>query len=195
MSQAISGGSSVSVAGELAVLLVEHEANQAESAEQARDAAREAFMVDAQRQVEALHDAANATMVGAFIGASMTVAGGALQISAAQFQYEVDMGRANGGCTSEVASNQLIANTQRALADVFSKTAEPTKALVGDSSAAKRQADAKRQESLAEQAKWQADDARTAVDKADKRGDKVLDVVQGLRQEESSSARSIIGRI
>jgi hypothetical protein len=195
MTQAISSAAFASLAGEFAVLVVDHESVQAESAARERDAAREAFLSDAQKQVEALHDAANATMQGALIGASMTIAGGALQMSAASFQYEVSMGKAHGDCATAIASNQLNATVRADLGEMFAKLAEPSKALVGDSTAARFQAEAKRHETLAEQAKWQADDARAALDKDDKRGDKTLDVLQGMHQDDNSSAKSIIGRI
>ncbi|HEX2673143.1 MAG TPA: hypothetical protein VHM25_19820, partial [Polyangiaceae bacterium] len=71
----------------------------------------------------------------------------------------------------------------------------PLQAMVGDSVASDYQAEAKRRETLAEEARWQADDASTAIDKAEKRGDKALDTLQSIQQNENSSAVTIIGRI
>jgi hypothetical protein len=195
MTQAISSGRPASLAGELAELLLAHESVQADSAKQERDAAREAFLTNSQRQVDSLHQAASATMSGAFIGASLTVAGGAFSIGAASFQYQADVGKAANDCSSEIANNQLSASILGDLGQISSKLADPTKAFLGDSTAAHFQAEAKRQETLAEQAKWQAGDASTAVDKADKRGDKILESLQGTQQNENSSATAIIGRI
>lgn len=195
MTQAISNGGSASIASELAVLLIENESAQADSAQQDRSAARQCFLNEAQKQVDALRDAASATMTGALLGGSMTIAGGALQIRAACFQYGADMGKATGAPAKEIASNELNASVRHDLGDMYSKLAEPGKALVGDSTAANHQADAKRHETLAEQARSQADDARTAIDKAEKRGDKVLDLLQDIQQDEQSSTKAIIGRI
>jgi hypothetical protein len=195
MTQAIPSASPASFASELAVLLIEKESNQAEAAERQRDAARHAFLENAQRQVDALHDAASATMTGALVGASLSIAGGACQIGAAGFQYEVDMGKAYSSCASEIAQNQLNAGILAGLADVSGKLAEPVGVLVGDSTAARYQAEAKRHEQLAEQARWQASDANGAIDKADQRGDKLLDLLQNIQQSQNSTANSIIGRI
>jgi len=195
MTQVIPSAGSASFAGELAVLLIEKESTQAEFAEQQRDVAREAFLNNAQHQVDALHDAATATMTGALVGASLSIVGGACQIGAAGFQYEVDAGKAYGGCAREIASNQLNASILADLGQASFKMSEPTRMLVGDSTAARFQAEAKRHETLAEQARWQASDASSAIDKADKRGDKVLDLLQSIQQSENSSANTIIGRI
>jgi hypothetical protein len=195
MTQAISSANSTSFAGELAAMLIEKESTQADSAKQQRDAARESFLEHAQQQVDALHDAADATMTGAFIGASMSIAGGVCQMGAASFQYDADVGKAYRGCPLQVASDQFHSNVLGDLAEVSSKLADPTKALVGDSTAARFQAEAKRSETLGEQAQWQADDASSAIDKAERRGDKVLDVLQGIQQNENSSTSALIGRI
>ncbi|HET7546050.1 MAG TPA: hypothetical protein VFK05_39545 [Polyangiaceae bacterium] len=195
MTQAMSGAGSSSAAGELAALLIERESAQADSAKQDREAARRAFLGEAQQQVDALNEAAAATLTGAALGASLTVAGGAFQIGAATFQYDVDMGKAHGAPATAIATNELEASIRGDVGDTFAKLAEPGKALVGDSTAARYQAEAKHHETLAEQAKWQADDASATLDKADKRGDKVLDLLQGIQQEDQSSAQAIIGRI
>jgi hypothetical protein len=195
MTQAISSTTFASSVSDLAVLLIESEDTQAESAKLQRDAARQSFLDNAQQQVDALHDAASATMTGAFIGASLSIAGGACQIGAASFQYDVDMGKAHNDCLSEIASNQLNANIYGDMGQISAKLADPTKSIVGDSTAEGFQAEAKRHETLAEQAKWQASDASTAIDKAEKRGDKLLDSLQGIQQDENSSANAIIGRI
>ncbi|HEY0465057.1 MAG TPA: hypothetical protein VGC79_12645, partial [Polyangiaceae bacterium] len=73
--------------------------------------------------------------------------------------------------------------------------AAPLKSLVGDSTAELFQAEAKRFETLTEQAKWEAGDASASIDQAERRGDKVLDVLQGIQNDTNSSASAIIGRI
>ena len=90
MTQAISSASGF--ASELAVLLLENESNQAESARQSRDAARENVLSLAQHEMDALHSAASATMTGAYVSAAFTAASGACELGAASSQYDADLG-------------------------------------------------------------------------------------------------------
>jgi len=57
------------------------------------------------------------------------------------------------------------------------------------------QAVAKHHETLAEQARWEASDAGDTINKADKRGDNELQILQGIQNDEHSSTNAIIGRI
>lgn len=45
------------------------------------------------------------------------------------------------------------------------------------------------------QAKWQAGDASTSIDKANKAVDKYLDLLQGIQRDEHGANNAIIGRI
>ena len=194
MTQAISSANASGFASELAMLLLENESNQAESARQSRDAAREDVLSNAHHQIDALHSAANASMDGALVGAALTVTGGLCDIAAASSQYDVDVGKAKGDCGTLIASSQYDAT-------VFSKVASASSSLAGIANGFGKsvdehfQADAKHYEIMAEQAKWRASDASTSLDKADKQGDKVLDALQGIQRDQNASNNAIIGRI
>jgi hypothetical protein len=78
---------------------------------------------------------------------------------------------------------------------VLADLAAPAKTLIGDVPQENDEANAKEFATLAEQAKWQADDASTSLDKVDKLGDKILDLVQSLNQAQDSATNAVIGRI
>lgn len=194
MTQAISSANASGFASELAVLLLENESNQAECARQTRDAAREDVLSNAQHQIDALHSAADATMDSAFVSAALTVTAGACEFAAASSQYDVDEAKAKGGCAIEIASDQFDAT-------VLSKIAGASSSLGGIAGSFGKgldehyQADAKHYEIMADQAKWQASDASSSLDKADRQGDKVLDAVQSIQRDQNASNNAIIGRI
>ena len=195
MTQAISHASASGFAAELAVLQLDIEANQSESARLQRDAARDSYTKHAEQQVDALHAAADATLTGALLSASLTAVSGACQIGAAQFQYDAEVARANGGSALGFASDTRTARVFGELGKALGNVAEPVGTLVGGSSAAHHQAEAKRQELLAEQAKWRASDASSSLDKADHQSDQVLDLLQGIQQGQRAADMAITGRI
>ncbi len=194
MSQVISVVNVSGFAAELAALQLENEQNQAQTSRMQRDAAREAYLDQAQQQVDALHAAADATLSGAFISASLTIAGGACQIVGASLEIKpnVDL---KGPCVTDLAANTRAATI---LGDVGSnslKLADPLKAIVGDSTAAHRQADAKQHETLAAQAQWRVSDASAEIDRADKRAARVLETVQEIQRDQNSATNALIARI
>lgn len=208
MTQAISSSTSSGFAAEFAELVIRNESAQSESAQQARDVARACVRENSQKQIDALHDAADATRTGAFLNAALTIGGSALAIKGAFNQYGADMASAQvkaAECSkdastlldagAEYARENRLATIWRTAGESALKLGAPVQSLVGDSVASDYQAEAKRRETLAEQARWQAEDANMASDKAEKRGDKALDVLQGVQQENNSSAHAIIGRI
>jgi hypothetical protein len=195
MTQAISSANVSGFAGQLAVLMLENEANQAQTSRMQRDAARETHLQQAEQQIAALHDAADAMSAGACISASLTIAGGACQIGAASFQFEADVGASGGASATEVASDKRAATILGDLGGASLKLADPLKVVVGDSSAEHHRADAKQHELLAEQAEWRASDASSAIDKADRRAGKMLDLVQEIQRDQNSATNAIIGRI
>lgn len=195
MTQAISGANASTFAGELAVLLIETDSNRAESDRLQRDSARAAFLENAQHQVDSLHAAADATATGALISGAFSVASGAFSIDAACAQYDADKGRALGIPGCKVATAQLDANLDNAQAKLIASLGEVGKGIFGDSAAQDRQADAKHFETLAAQSQWQASDASSDADKADKQSDKVLDLLQGIQRDQNASNNAIIGRI
>jgi len=195
MTQAISGNNATSYVGELATLLIQIETNQSESSRLERDAARQTYLDDAQQQVDALHAAADATRTGAYLSAALTVASGGLSIASAASQFDAEVGKATCGNSLAVASDELDAKVFGAAAKASGDLAAPVKSFIGDSTAEDFQAEAKRFEALGEQAKWQASDASASADRADRLGDKVLDLLQGIQSDTKSAASAIIGRI
>jgi len=184
MTSAISNTNLTSFATELAELLIQNEAMQSQVDRAQRDAARAAFLHDAQAQVAALHDAANATEMGAFVSGALTVAGGACEIGSITAQ-----------CASEAGSSDSDARALQSLGKTYSALAAPAKAIIGDAPAEHARAEAKQFETLGEQAKWQAGDATTQIDQADKLADKLLGVVQSINQGEDAATNAVIGRI
>ena len=191
----ISGVGATSFSAELAALLIENESNHAESQALAREAARNGYMENVKQQVTELHKAADSAMTGAFVQAGAAVASGAAQFGAANYQYKADVAKADGACGKTVAHLQLESSQRSAGAKVFSEIGAAGKAIVFDRAAAYHQADAKLEESQAEQAKWQAGDASASIDKANKAVDKYLDLLQGIQRDEHGANNAIIGRI
>ena len=178
MTQAITS-TGTSFTSDLAELLLQVETNQSESARLQRDSARESYLENAQQQVEALHDAADATRAGAYTAAALSFASGAFSVGSASLN----------------STDGFDAKLLGSLAKTTGELAAPLKSLVGDSTAEDFRAQAKYFETRAEQAKWEASDASTAIDKAERRGDKVLDSLQGIQSDRNSANNTVIGRI
>ena len=195
MTQAISSANVSDFAGELAALLIENDANQAETSRMQRYAARKSYLDQSQQQVDALHAAASAMSAGALVSASLTVAGGACQIAAASLQFEADVGPAHGSSLTDVAADRRTATILGDIGSASSKLADPLRTFIGDSTAAHHQADAKQHEMLAAQAQWEASDASSTIDKASKRSDALLDTLQGIQRDQNAANNAIIGRI
>jgi hypothetical protein len=195
MTQAISVANLGGYAGELAALVLENEQNQSESARAQRDAARQSYLDQAEQQVEALHAAASASCAGALVGASLTMASGALEIGAASYQFDAAVGTAKGASVTELATDKRTATILGDLGDVSSKLAGPLQTLIGDSTAGHYQAEAKRHETLAAQAQWQASDASAEIEKANKQADKMLDLAQEIQRDQNAATNALINRI
>jgi hypothetical protein len=196
MTQAISGVASF--ASELAELLIQTESAQSDSAQTERDAARQDFLSDAKNQVDALHAAADDIEHGAFVSAAFTLAGAACTVTSAFEKFSADMDASKlqqGAMTSDIASATSAAKIWDAAGASLSKLAAPANTIIGESSAADANANAKYFETLSEQAKWAEGDASTEIDTVAKLGDKILDLLQGIDQDQNSANSALIGRI
>ncbi|MEO8902572.1 MAG: hypothetical protein ABI488_11290 [Polyangiaceae bacterium] len=191
MTQPIGGAGVTSFASELAELLIQTESVQSDSAREQRDAARADFLHEAENQVKALHDAADDMRTGAWASAALTVASSACMIASSVEQFKAD----SAGSKHCGAADQLLANKWGAIGKGLENLAAPTKALAGDAPAADANANAKLFETLAEKAKWVAGDAGTQIDQAASLGDKILDLLQGINQDQNSANNALIGRI
>ncbi len=210
MTQAITGSVVTSFAGELAELLLNVESAQSDAATLARDAARKDFLAEAELQVDALHAAADDVRNGAWASAAFTVASSAFAIEGAVSQYDADMGAAQlsglnlrspcdrltaVGLGESVASDGQAAKIAGALAKGFGELAPVAKSLVGDAAAQDANASAHYFETLAEKAKWLASDASREIDQVARQGDKLLEILQSLNQDQNSANNALIGRI
>ena len=199
MTQAIAP-SAVSFASELAELLIQTESAQSDSANLQRDAARKDFLENAQHQVDALHEAADDVRSGAFVSAAFTVAGAACSVASAFDQFEADKGTAalcaNGPKTTlEIAGNTKWANIFGATGKGLDTLGGAMKTFVGDAAVDDDNAKAKYFETQTEKAKWLAGDAGTEIDKVAQLGNKILDTLQGINQDQNSANNALIGRI
>ena len=199
MTQAIAP-TAVGFATELAELLIQTESTQSDSANLQRDAARKDFLENAQHQVDALHAAADDVRSGAFASAAFTVAGAACSIAGAVDQYKADMGSSQlcalgPKTTPDIANNTKWANIFGATGKGLDSLGGAMKTFVGDAAAADANANAKYFETLSEKAKWLASDASTEIDKVAQLGDKILDTLQGINQDQNAANNALIGRI
>jgi hypothetical protein len=192
MTRPIPSSSATSFGTELAELLIQNEAAQSDADRTQRDAARATFLQDSQHQVEALNAAADATEQGALTGAVFSVAAGACSIAAASYKFDAE----TDGCDKlATASDSESASDLGTLSGTLSTMGKFEQTWLGEGHAQHDQANAKRFETQAEQAKWQGDDATTELNKTDALGGKILDIVQSLNQDQNSATNAVIGRI
>jgi len=191
MSQAISSANVSGFASELAVLLLENETSQSQSARLERDAARQTYLDEAEQQVAALHAAADAISSGAYVSGALTVAGGLCTMTGAAYKYDA----ATDTRPDASAKDALMAACFTKAGDLASGVAQPLKLIIGDGPAEEHKADAKQHEVLASQAQWQASDANGEIDKAEKQSAKVLDLVEAIERDQNASTNALIGRI
>lgn len=204
MTITVSSTDAVGFTGHLAELLLQNDQNQSESARLQRDAARTSYLDAVQSQVNDLNAAANATMSAAFVSAAFSITGGACEIGGAVAQFKADTNAAGLspkdfscdaiGLRQLVATETEHAKIWNAIGKTASELAKPTE-MIGQSIAEHDQASAKRSEAAATQAQWQASEASTAIDKANKHSDSLLDVYQGIQRDQNQSNTSLIGRI
>lgn len=192
MTQAISSTSVTSFATELAALLIQNETTQSDADRSTQDSARATFLQDSQHQVDSLHAAANATEEGALVGAAFSVAAGACSVVSASYKFDAET---DGADKLAAASDSRAATDFGILGSTSSAVGKLEETCVGQVGSGHDQANAKRFETLATQAKWQSDDATTEINKTDALGAKILDIVQSLNQDQSSATNAVIGRI
>ncbi|HEY4105304.1 MAG TPA: hypothetical protein VGM44_15510 [Polyangiaceae bacterium] len=191
MTTPISTANTTDFASEIAALMVQNETTQEDSDRLTRDAARNAFLQNSQKQVDELHAAAAATETGALVGAAFSIAGAGCSIGAASYSYDAETVDAG----TLASRDKFDASVLQAAGSGFSGLSGQAVKIAGGRAADDDAAEAKRCEALAAESKWQADDASTAIDKADKTGDKIMDIVQSLNQDQNQANNAIIGRI
>jgi hypothetical protein len=204
MTSVNSSANPVGYMSELTALLIEHEENQSQSAHLEREAARTRFLQDTQAQVKQLNQAADATLNAALVSGVISVAGGVADVVGAVDQFKADTNSAGldpkDFCGEVIEMRKTVAsetvaakvwNTVGKTAAAFDK---PTM-MLGESAAEHHRAAAKEAEAAEARDQWQASDASTSIDKANKQSDALLDIYQGTQHDQAAANNSLVGRI
>ncbi len=164
---------------ELAALLVETDFMRSEADEQAMRAAREAERRSMEREVQAMHDAADAVFVGACVQGGAALAGGAAACAGSVMQVDsaktdLNVGLVKGG---EAASG----------------VAKPLGGVLGDAPKAHADARAADARNDGERADTRADEAAEHRERVLGHTESVLDLVEGTLQSEHQGNFAILG--
>jgi hypothetical protein len=162
-------GGVTSLSGELAVLMLENQEQQKDSAREGLASARHEFSEALADEVQALRDQADAEFRGAMFSGAMSIAGSGLEA---------------WGATRDCQNPW-----QERLGAGLDKLSGPLGKMVGTSYGA---ANAKSAQGLEEAAKWQIDDARDARGDASKLQDKALDWVSSMVDRDAATTAAIL---
>jgi hypothetical protein len=165
-------GAFTSVAGRLAGLMLESEEAHKQIERESLSAARQEYAVALSDEVEALREQADAARTSALVEGSIGVAAGAL-----------------GVWGSARECDELKNPWQGPAASGLAKLSSPLGEYVSHNYGA---ADAKAATGAREQASWQMDDARQAIERADVAQDKAVEWVSSLIGQEAAVASAIL---
>jgi hypothetical protein len=158
--------------GRLALLVLERQQTQEEGARDDQALARDRYVAAANEEVEAMRDKADDIRLGAVVQGVASAAAAGFQLADA-----VQPGK-----------DEVLAATA-----AFGHGAAPVLGrYFGDSPAAAEDANAKHASSLAEQARWQLDDAEKVIDKANESRDRALEWVSSVNANQASAETGII---
>jgi|GEM_PF-5089704 len=152
--------------GQLALLILETEDTRHEVAIADKALARERFITASDAEVAAMHEEADDIMRGAVFQAAASLTAAAIQVGDALDEPECDS--SGRPIEKEGPWGEIGASVSNAMSQPLGK-------MLGDSPAASDRADAKRAATVAEQATWQLDDAKAAIDKSEQHQNKALD--------------------
>lgn len=167
-----SGGIDLDPEGRLAVLVLENQETRLHAANEDKLLARERYTDAANQEVEAMRDKADHLFVGALVQGAASISASAIQMRDALTP---------GRCQLDEVK-----------AAAFTSIAPVLGRALGDSPAANDEADAKRASSLAEQARWQLDDANKVIDRSQQSQDKAIDWVSAVNANQASAETGII---
>lgn len=167
-----SSGIGLDADGRLALMVLEQQQTQEDAARDDKLLARERYVEASNAEVEAMRDKADHLLTGAVVQGAFSLAGSSVQVRDALTPARDAM--------------------EEAKAAAFNNAAPILGKAFGESPAAADEADAKHAASLAEQARWQLDDANKAIDKADKTQDKALDWASSVNANQASAETGII---
>jgi hypothetical protein len=169
--------------GQLALLILETEETQQEVAAADKLLARDRFITASDAEVTAMHEEADDIMIGATFQAAASLTAAAIQFGDALDEPECDaLGRP---LSKEEPWGEIGSSISNAMSQPLGK-------MLGDSAAANDRADAKRAGTAAEQARWQMDDATSAIDKSEQHQDRALDWLASEAANKASTENGII---
>jgi hypothetical protein len=161
----------------LALLMLENEQALIDADRETVKAAREARKAALEAEVESLREAADAKRGAAATGASLTIASGCMQVTA---NLQAD------DCGTPDSYWAIAGDASGKLAQPASDWIANEKAYAADQAAAR---------GLAEQAGWEAEDAKEHQQRMERIGDRILDTVQQNLRDNQSSRLSILNRV
>jgi hypothetical protein len=161
-----------SVSGELAVLMLENQQHQKQLEHDELSSARQDYGQALSNEVQSLRDQADASFRGALLQGSLAAASGAA-----------------GAWAAGAECKPGERTWQGATSDALGKLAEPMGKLVSKTFGA---ADAKSAQGAEEAARWQIDDAQSAVKDADGLQSKTLDWASSMSERDASTMSAIL---
>ena len=168
-SENVPHGSVTSLSGELAVLMLETQEQQKQIARQDLMNARHDFTEALSDEVQALRAQADAAFRGAMFSGAMSVAGAGMGMWA--------------------AGRECKNPWQQSVSKGLEQLAGPLGTMIGKNYGS---ADAKSAQGVEEAAKWQIDDAKDALDDADKLQDKALDWASSMVERAAAATAAIL---
>lgn len=167
-----SAGIALDPEGRVAVLVLEQQQTQEDAAREDKALARQRFVEASNQEVESMRDKAGDIWKGAFVQGAATLTASTIQVRDALTPGRDLMEEAKAAAASSAAP--LLGK------------------FFGDVPAAEEDANAKHASALAEQARWQLDDANQVIDKAETAQDKTLDWASSVNANQASAETGII---
>lgn len=187
---AIGGGDTFA----LAKLMLDVDDTRAAADDEDLRAARETQREEDDRQVQALHDAADDVRNGAWVEGGLGLAGGALSIvGTAAGPTHVD--GADAATKAALAARQQQSNVVTQVGQTLSKLAQPTSTLVGSAPAKDAEARATQHKALSDDAGARAEEAEHQRDRVLDGEDRTLATLQSTLQAEADGRLAIIANV
>jgi hypothetical protein len=178
-------GTALGTEGQLALLMLENEEAQKDTANADKALARDRFVEASNAEVAAMREEADDIRLGAFFqaGASLTAAG--IQAGDVLMAPECD---AQGKEKPEAPWGEIGAGAANSLSQPLGK-------WIGDAAVADDRGDAKRAGSAAEQAAWDQADANDAIDHLNDQRDRVTSWLQSENSEQANATAGILANL
>jgi hypothetical protein len=176
-------------AARLAALLVETEDEHARQSQQALASARERVHGAIEREYRSLLDGADAAWTGALVGGACTIAGGAAGVVSALGSTAPCGAEGSGGARPSASpASDALAPAGRALLGL----AGPLDALIGQSTAKRHDAEARLARQAAEDAKFDAEQRVSDVERGDRRSEQALEFARAMAEAEARADQAVL---